>query len=274
MALDIKSLPILELEHIHFNYGGEEKILQDISLAIYQGEKVALLGANGSGKSTVQKILNGLIYPQEGIFRAFGQAVDEKLLGDEQFSQDFHRRVGFVFQNSDAQLFSPTVWEDIAFGPLQMDLPRSEVEARVQAVMEMLGLESLKERPPHKLSGGEKKKVAIASVLVINPDILILDEPTAGLDPRTQRWLVKVLVQLNRAGKTLITATHDLDIVDEIADRAIVMGEEHRILAAGPIHEIMVDKDLLLQANLIDEEYHQHFHESPHRHFHSHWLDK
>ncbi|MHB1127009.1 MAG: energy-coupling factor ABC transporter ATP-binding protein [Bacillota bacterium] len=271
MALNTELTPVLELEHIHFNYGGVEAVLQDISLAIYPGEKVALLGANGSGKSTVQKILDGLLHPQAGIFRAFGQAVDEKMLADEQFSRGFRRRVGFVFQNSDAQLFSPTVWEEIAFGPMQMDMPSQEVQARVQGVIEMLGLEALKERPPHKLSGGEKKKVAIASVLVINPDILILDEPTAGLDPRTQRWLVRLLVQLNKTGKTLITATHDLDILDEIADRAIVMGEERQILAAGPIHEIMNDKDLLLKANLIDEEYHQHFHESPHRHLHSHW---
>ncbi|HEY8891273.1 MAG TPA: ABC transporter ATP-binding protein, partial [Clostridium sp.] len=218
---------IMMLRDVSFEYIRSEPVLKDINLDIYSGEKIVILGANGSGKSSLQKILNGLIFPNRGEYRAFGQLVTEETLNDEQFAQAFRQRIGFIFQNSDAQLFSTNVWEEIAFGPLQMKLNFKEVNDRVNGVIQMLNLESLKDRPPYKLSGGEKKKVAIASILSINPEVLILDEPTNGLDPRTQRWLINLLVELNNAGKTLITCTHNLDIVEEIADRVIVFNEDH-----------------------------------------------
>ncbi|MCB2295532.1 energy-coupling factor ABC transporter ATP-binding protein [Clostridium algoriphilum] len=224
---------IMKIRDVSFEYILDEPVLKDINLDIYSGEKIVILGANGSGKSSLQKILNGLIFPSKGEYRAFGQLVTEETLNDEQFSQSFRQRIGFIFQNSDAQLFSTNVWEEIAFGPLQMKLNFKEVNDRVNGVIKMLNLESLKDRPPYKLSGGEKKKVAIASILSINPEVLILDEPTNGLDPRTQRWLINLLVELNNAGKTLITCTHNLDIVEEIADRVIVFNENHEIVAEG-----------------------------------------
>jgi len=264
----------MELSDVSFEYITDEMVLKDINLDIYKGEKIVILGANGSGKSSLQKILNGLIFPSKGEYKAFGQLVTEETLNDEQFAQAFRQRVGYIFQNSDAQLFSTNVWEEIAFGPLQMKLSFKEVNDRVNGVIQMLNLESLKDRPPYKLSGGEKKKVAIASVLSINPEVLILDEPTNGLDPRTQRWLINLLVQLNKSGKTLITCTHNLDIVEEIADRVIVFNEEHNIVAQGSPQDILSNKELLLSVNLIDEHYHRHVHVfdpvEHHDHYHSH----
>lgn len=264
----------MELKNVSFGYMPDEMVLKDINLDIYAGERMVILGANGSGKSTLQKILDGLIFTNEGTFKAFGQLVTEEALNDEQFSQAFRQRVSFIFQNSDAQLFSTNVWEEIAFGPLQMKLGFDEVKHRVDGVIQMLGLEALQDRPPYRLSGGEKKKVAIASILSINPEILILDEPTNGLDPRTQRWLINLLVKLNKSGKTLITCTHNLDIVEEIADRVIVFSEEHHIVAQGTPQEILSNKELLLSVNLIDEQYHRHVHladaSEHHNHYHSH----
>lgn len=260
---------IFELAGVSYSYVNGEPVLRDINLQVFKGEKLVILGANGSGKSTLQKILDGLLFPSQGTVKAFGQVLSEKTLEDEEFSYGFRRQVGFIFQNSEAQLFNTSVWDEIAFGPLQLGLQLEEVRARVQSVMEMLGLTHLKDRPPYKLSGGEKKKVAIASILSINPEVLILDEPTSGLDPRTQRWLVNLLVELNRVGKTIITATHDLDIVREIGDRVLVFGEDHRIVAEGTPLEVLKNKQLLLDVNLVDEFYHEHAHEQ-HSHFHLH----
>jgi cobalt/nickel transport system ATP-binding protein len=267
---------IMQLHNVSFEYLTNEPVLKDINLDIYTGEKLVILGANGSGKSTLQKILNGLIFPSEGEYKAFGELVTEETLDDEQFSEAFRKRIGFIFQNSDAQLFSANVWEEIAFGPLQMKLDFNEVNNRVNEVIQMLGLETLQDRPPYKLSGGEKKKVAIASILSMNPEVLILDEPTNGLDPRTQRWLINLLLELNKAGKTLITCTHNLDIVDEIADRVLVFSEEHTIATQGSPQDILSNKELLLSVNLIDEHYHRHVHKfdsnENHSHYHSHEL--
>lgn len=261
--------PAFVLSEVCYRYGEGVTALKDVSFRIERGEKVAILGANGCGKSTLIKMLDGLLHPQSGGIEAFGDPLTEAALRDEAFAHRFRRRVGFIFQNSDAQLFSPTVREEIAFGPLQMGLPRAEVEQRLEDVAAMLDLRRLLDRPPFQLSGGEKKKVAIAGTLVVNPDVLLLDEPTNGLDPRSQRWLVELLVALHAAGKTLVTATHDLDIVPEIADRVLVFGEDHTPAAEGPSAAILADTDLLLRVNLIHEHWHRHgnlFHSHPHRH--------
>ncbi len=262
---------VFELRNVNYHYLNEPPTLKDINLKIYSGEKIVILGANGSGKSTLQRILDGLIFPTGGEVLAFGKKLTEENLNDQKFSSEFRKKVGFIFQNSDAQLFSPNVWDEIAFGPLQLDLPKSEVEERVESIIKMLGLEPLRERPPYKLSGGEKKKVAIASVLSINPEVLILDEPTNGLDPRTQMWLVEVLIKLHQAGKTIITATHNLDIVKDIADRVIVLSEDHVIAAEGKPEDILRDREMLLKVNLIGEHYHEHRHGDDSGHGHSHF---
>ena len=261
------------LSHIHYSYPGGVPALQDISLTISQGEKVALLGANGCGKSTLIKILDGLLFPTSGQILAFGLELSEAALRDEETAYRFRRRVGFIFQNSDAQLFSPTVREEIAFGPLQMGLAEADVLRRLCDAAELLGIVPLLDRPPFRLSGGEKKKVAIASSLVVNPDVLLLDEPTSGLDPRSQAELVELLERLHAAGKTLVTATHDLGIVPRIADRALVFTEEHTLAADGPSAQLLRDMPLLLRVNLIHEHMHRHgdiIHSHPHFHDHEH----
>jgi cobalt/nickel transport system ATP-binding protein len=263
------TVPAFALSDVCYAYGEGVAALHNVSFAIAQGEKVAILGANGCGKSTLIKLLDGLLPPQSGSITAFGESLTEAALREERFAHRFRRRVGFIFQNADAQLFSPTVREEIAFGPLQMGLPRAEIAQRIEDVAAMLDIGRLLDRPPFQLSGGEKKKVAIASTLVVNPAVLLLDEPTNGLDPRSQRWLVELLVALHAAGKTLVTATHDLDIVPEIADRVLVFGEDHTLVAEGSSAAILTDTDLLLRVNLIHEHWHWHgelFHSHPHRH--------
>jgi len=261
---------LFELKNVSFHYPSGEEALLDIDLNIYQGEKVVLLGANGCGKSTLLKILDGLLFSQEGVIRAFGELLNEKNLNKDELNYGFRQRVGFIFQNSEVQLFNSSVWEEIAFGPVQMALDTTEVKQRIDDIIALLGLEHLKDRPPFKLSGGEKKKVALASVLSINPEVILLDEPTNGLDPRTQRWLINLIKQLSRAGKTLVTATHNLDIVEEIADRVVVFSENHRLAAVGKPAEILSNRELLLGVNLVDEHFHRHAHDGNHRHYHAH----
>jgi len=261
--------PLFELKDVSYYYLNKIPALREVSLKIQAGERVAILGANGSGKSTLMHILDGLIYPSSGQVLAFGQELTERRLEDPQFNREFRSKVGFLFQNPDVQLFCPNVWDEIAFGPLQLQLPREEIRRRVEDVLEMLGIGELRDRPPYALSGGEKRKVAIGSVLSLNPQVLILDEPTNGLDPRTQQWLIELLAELHLAGKTLITATHDLSIVDEIADRVLVMNESHRLVAEGPPSRILNDYHLLLEVNLIHEHVHRHG-DIIHHHGHAH----
>jgi cobalt/nickel transport system ATP-binding protein len=262
---------LMRCRDLSYAYVERFPALDEVSFDIRRGEKVALLGANGCGKSTLLKILDGLIFPDSGTFEAFGQPVTEDNLEDEQFSMGFRSRVGFIFQNSDAQVFSPTVREEIAFGPLQMGWGRTKVEHRIEDVLGMLDIADLAERAPFQLSGGEKKRVAIASVLAMNPEVLLFDEPTAALDPRTQQWLVELIVELNRAGKTVVMATHDLDVLEVVADRCLVFSEDHRLVAEGTPREVLSDRDLLLGVNLIHE--HGHLHRGEGAHVHEHAID-
>ena len=259
---------VFKLNNVTYAYPNEGTVLRDISLEINQGEKISILGANGCGKSTLLKILAGLLYPQEGEFSVFGEATNEKKFMDDKFAKNYHRRIGFIFQHSDVQLFCSNVEEEIAFGPLQLGLPDSEVRQRMNDVINMLNIEHLKSKTPFKLSGGEKKKVAIASILVMNPEILILDEPTNELDPRTQRWIVELLMNLNKAGKTLISSTHNLELVQEISNRSILFDENHKIVADCPTNTLFENIELLKSANLVDDFYHRHGGE--HSHFHIH----
>jgi cobalt/nickel transport system ATP-binding protein len=243
---------------LSYSYLDRFPALDDITLDVERGEMVALLGANGCGKSTLLKALNGLVFAGGGTFHAFGELVTEDSLEDEQFSMAFRSRVGFVFQNSDAQVFSPTVREEIAFGCLQLGMSQQDTKARIDDVLDLLEIGDLADRAPFQLSGGQKKRVAIASVLVMNPEVLLFDEPTAGLDPRTQAWLLDLMAQLNDAGKTIVHATHDLDTLDRIATRCVVFGEDHRIARIGTPGEIVADRELMLAANLIHEHTHRH----------------
>jgi cobalt/nickel transport system ATP-binding protein len=261
--------PVFDARDLHYSYLGRFTALDGVSLTVARGEKVALLGANGCGKSTLLKLLDGLLFADAGEFRAFGELVTEDHLEDEQFARAFRSRVGFIFQNSDAQVFSPTVREEIAFGPLNMGLDADVATRRVDDMLAMLDIEALADRAPYQLSGGEKKRVAIASVLVMNPEVLLFDEPTAALDPRTQQWLIELVVELNAAGKTIVLATHDLATLDVLADRCVVFSEDHRVAAQGPPGAIMADHDLLVASNLVHA--HRHVHhagDEPHAHLH------
>lgn len=268
-APDEAPAPAFRVCGLSFAYPGQGLCLRDVSFDVAVGERVAILGANGSGKSTLLKVLDGLAFPSEGSVTVFGRPLTEAALRDERTAFAFRRRVGLVFQSADAQLFSPTVRDEIAFGPLQMGLDRAEVEARLADVAAMLGIEPLLDRAPFRLSGGEKRKVALGSVLVINPDAILLDEPTGGLDPRSRWWLVETLDALHGAGKTIVLSTHDLDIAPHVADRAIVLGEDHAVAAAGPVKEILAEHDLLMRVNLIHEHLHAHggvLHSHAHHH--------
>ena len=264
---------VFDVERVSYHYQGRFPGLLDVSLQIRAGQRVAILGANGSGKSTLLKILDGLYFPSEGVVRAFGRELTATSLEDEEANWAFRRRVGLVFQDPDVQLFSPTVWDEVAFGPLQLGLSRQEVASRVEAALGLLGVGKLAERVPYGLSGGEKKKVALASVLVLEPEVLLMDEPTAALDPRSQRALVDSILELSAAGRTIVAATHDLDIVAEIADHVFVFGEDRRLVRAGPPEEILGNHDLLEANNLAHSHRHVHaaddrgeVHSHPHLH--------
>jgi cobalt/nickel transport system ATP-binding protein len=257
-----------QLDHVTYSYN-KQIALKDVSLTIQPGERIAILGANGSGKSTLLKILDGLYFPQEGTLCAFGERLTEAFFQDESRAFEFRRKVGLVFQDPDVQLFSPTVWDEVTFAPLHLGLPKNEVIARSEWAMELLGITKLRDRAPHRLSGGEKKKVALASVLSLRPEVWLLDEPTAALDPRSQSRLLDFIGELKKEGKTIITATHDLDIVEEIADRVVMFCEEHEITGEGAPHEVLSDYERLIECNLIHEHRHKHD-DTEHVHHHLH----
>ena len=221
--------PLQAIRDVSYSSLGRFVALEGVSLDIEAGERVALLGPNGGGKSTLLKILAGLVFADSGDYRAFGIDVTEDALEDQQYAEAFRSRLGFVFQNTDAQLFSPTVRDELAFGPLNMGLNVDEAAGRVADLLALLSIEHLADRAPYQLSEGQKKRVAIASVLVMNPSVLLFDEPTAALDPATQVWFLDLLDELAAAGKTLIVATHDLATIDRLADRQIIINETHQI---------------------------------------------
>ena len=247
-----------------------QRALDGISLTIRPGERVALLGANGSGKSTLLRMMDALCFPASGTATAFAAPLTEAAFQDDATNYAFRRRVGLVFQNPDVQLFNPTVSDELAFGPLQLGWEKPKVRCAIDALSARFGIAHLKDRPPHRLSGGEKKRVALASVLITEPDVLLLDEPTAALDPASRADLVGFLARELGAGRTVVTATHDLDIVEDIADRAIVLAEG-RVVADGPVLAILHDVDLLRRTHLVFE--HRHSHGEPpsggHGHMHS-----
>ena len=207
--------------------------------------------------------------PDAGELLAFGAPLTEEALEEPAFRREFRSRVGFVFQDADVQLFCSSVLDELAFGPLQLGLPEDEVRRRVHDVAEHLRIEKLLDRPPYSLSGGEKKRVAIASVLTMEPHVLLLDEPTNALDPRSQVWLLDVLDEWKREGRTVVMATHDLSAAAEAADRIVVLSEDHTVVADGAPEEVLAQRDLLLSVNLIHEHTHRHA-STAHRHAHAH----
>lgn len=261
---------VFSLKNIVYSYAGSLPVLNNLNLDFTLGERAVILGANGTGKSTLLALLDGLVFPTDGSIHVFGRELSENALEDRAFSMDFRKRVAFVFQNPDVQLFSSTVRDEIAFGPLQLGYRPQEIETTVGRLLESLRITDIRDRAPHTLSDGQKKKVAIASSLATDPEVLLLDEPTSGLDPRTQVWLIELLHGLHQKGKTIISATHDLAIAGDIAERAIVFSEDHTVAADGPFQDVIANDELLLGVNLIHE--HAHYHgNTAHVHRHGHY---
>ena len=248
--------PLFECRDVHYAYQGRFPALCGVDMTISRGERIAFLGANGCGKSTLLNLLDGLVFPDKGAIRYEDKELTEAAFLDAQFSGDFRKKVGLVFQNPDVQLFCPTVREDIAFGPLQLGIDEATVKARIEELARTLSITHLLDRSPHQLSVGEKRKVAFATVLAIDPDVLLLDEPTAGLDPQTSTHLIEMLSTAAGSGKTIVTATHDLHIIEDIADTVYVFGQDRRMAAHGSPADILADTPLLQANNLI----HRHSH--------------
>lgn len=220
---------MISLEKVCYAYD-HEVALRYVDLHIEKVDSLVVQGPNGCGKSTLIKVLNGIIFPSEGHYYYKKHEITEKSLKDKKFAKWFHQQMGYVFQNADTQLFCGSVEEEIAFGPIQMGLSDEEVKKRTQDCMKLFGIEKLRERPPYHLSGGEKRKVSLACILSLNPEVLILDEPLAGLDEKTQDMLTEFLQNFHRAGKTLITITHNRQLAEKLGTSFAVMSEDHELI--------------------------------------------
>ena len=262
-----------ELRNVRYAYPGNILGLSIESLDIPRGRCTILLGCNGSGKSTLLKVLDGLVYPQAGSAAAFGRPLSEKSLDDGAFRRFFRSTVGLVFQDADVQCFSPTVREELAFGPRQMGFDEAEVSRRVDAALAALGIGALADRYPYNLSGGEKKRVALASVLTLDLEAYLLDEPTANLDPAAEGVLIDILSACAARGTTLVVATQDLMLARHIGDTAVILGREKRPLFIGPVEQALADVPLLERAGLAHA--HRHAHREAATGFrHSHYTEE
>ena len=212
---------MIQMQDICFSYE-DAVVLSHFQMEIREGETVILKGPNGCGKSTVLKLMNGLIFPERGTYLFEGKAVTKKTMEDAAFSRDFHRKIGYLFQNSDSQLFHNSVEDEIAFALVQMEKEENEIHGRVEDMLTLLDIEKLRRRAPYHLSSGEKKKVALASILVANPRVIILDEPISGLDRSTQEWMLDFFAQMKQAGKTIVIATHNEELAKRLGDREII----------------------------------------------------
>lgn len=264
---------IFDVQNVTFRYD-ELTALDDLTLAIEANRRIAILGANGSGKSTFLRLLDALYFPDKGTISAFGEELTEDKFQDEEFAFRFRKRVALVFQNPDVQLFNPTVFDEVAFAPLQLRWSKDEIKKRVAETLDLMEISHLKDRSPHRLSGGEKKRVALASVLILDPQVLLMDEPTAALDPKSRGQVVDFLIGYRGTEKIVITATHDLDIIEDIADFCFVF-QNGRVAGSGTPQEILANTELLESSNLIHAHRHAHttgeLHTHPHLHrFHEH----
>ena len=221
--------PIINLSHISYNYE-EVSALNDISLEIYAGELIFFTGPNGCGKSTLFKLLNGLIFPTKGEYYFDNKKIDKNTLQDNISAKSFHKRIGYIFQNPDVQLFNATVYDEIAFGPRQMNLNEEIIHQRVNELLIYLNIQHLQDRPPYHLSGGEQKKVALAAILALNPDVLMIDEPLNGLDNKTRQWFKEFLMDFIKANKTILISTHEQELLSLPHSRIIKFNDEHTIL--------------------------------------------
>jgi cobalt/nickel transport system ATP-binding protein len=232
----------IDIRDLKYVYPDGCVALDDVSIKVLMGERVAILGPNGAGKSTLLMLISGLLKPSKGSVHVLGMSVSEN-------SYKIRSSLGLVFQDPDDQLFCPTLWEDVTFGLLNMGLDEDEVVKRGKEALRSVGLDGYEERAPHHLSAGEKKKAAIATVLAMRPKILILDEPTANLDPKGKTELVKIINNLHKSQKiTLVVATHDVDFIPLVADRAYILNK--RLIAEGNLEDLFSNSDMIREAGL------------------------
>jgi cobalt/nickel transport system ATP-binding protein len=230
----------IDCKEVYYSYPDGKKALNGISFKIHHGESVGIVGANGAGKSTLLNLLLGIVFPTKGEVNVGDIPISKKTL------PLIRQRVGLVFQDADDQLFMPSVYDDVAFGPRNYKLDEKEVDRRVTKALETVGILHLKDRPPYKLSGGEKRAAAIATVLSMEPDILIMDEPTSALDPKSRRRLIALLKEFNH---TKIITSHDMDMVWDTCDRTIIISEG-TVVADGPTREILSNEELMNNSSL------------------------
>jgi cobalt/nickel transport system ATP-binding protein len=259
--------PLLSVDQVSFAWPDLAPCLDRVSFHIASGEKIVLLGPNGGGKSTLLKLLNALLFPGQGALRWRGTTLDKSSLGRREFARDFRRDCTLLFQHPEAMLFNPTVRDEIAYGPRQLGLP--DVDQRVARWAAALQLDTLLDHAPFLLSGGQKQKLALACLLALDPELLLLDEPSASLDPRTVGWLIDELLDSPR---TLLVATHNLSLAAELGERALVLGPQGRLLFDGPLDHALADIDLLEAANLTHRHRHRHG-DQAHSHAHAHDWD-
>ena len=235
----------LSTKNLSYTYPDGTHALKNINMEIYKGQKVAIMGPNGAGKSTLFSHFNGLTEPTSGHVEIDGKAIKY----DKDTLLEVRQKVGIVFQDPNDQLFAPTVKEDVAFGPMNLGLDYEEVERRVDEALTMVGMEQYMDKTPHHLSGGQQKRVAIAGIIAMRPEIMILDEPTAGLDPEGVEKVLSILNELNNEGMSIVISSHDIEMVNEFAEKIFVLNEGE-ILESGDKNEIFSNKELLKKAHL------------------------
>ncbi len=258
---------MISVQDLSHSYPERGTVLRNVSFEVSPGEKVALLGVNGSGKTTLLKILDGLIHPDGGRYRYRGRPVTRGALKDRAFGRVFRREVVLLFQNPDTMIFNATVHDEIAFGLRQLGV--DDVDGRVRHWAELLGLGPYLREMPFRLSSGEKQKVCLAALLALDPKLLLLDEPTANLDPMTTGWLVDLVQSLEL---TTIMTTHNLSLAQEFANRALVLSDAHQLIYDGDLDRFLDDEEMLLKAKLVHTHRHRHG-ETEHRHYHVHDWD-
>lgn len=234
---------LLQAENLCYSYGQGKQVLKEINITVRKGERIVVLGSNGAGKSTCFLNLNGVYRPDSGRILYRGQEIGKKDLNQ------LRKNVGIVFQDADNQIIASTVSAEVSFGPMNLKLPRDEVKQRVEDALEYMNLTEMRDRPPHYLSGGEKKRVSIADIIAMESEVVIFDEPTASLDPVNVEILEGILDKMNKVGKTLLISTHDVDFAYRWADRAVIFAGGC-IIADGPVQEVFKDDEVLNQANL------------------------
>ena len=239
---------LISLADVSYSYPDGTKALDRVDLEVSRGECIAIVGPNGAGKSTLLQLIAGLVPASGGTIQLFGEKITPAKVEHPRKLEWLRKKLGIVFQDSDVALFNSTVWNDVVFGPLHMGIPPKEVVRRGNTALADLGIPHLRDRAPYRLSGGEKRKVSIASVLSIEPEVILFDEPTSDLDPRSRKVVIDLMKNLSRGGKTVIAATHDVNAVPDFAQRMVVL--KGKVIGSGGVREILSSEELLNEADL------------------------